>query len=157
MPYLVNGQIVSEELIREEFGRIGRDPQWQNIPDLTERAQRLRAAAEQCAQDRVLIEQIADNDPRPIDPAILEQDVARQSAESGCRTAFDYTEFRRLAERNLRVQRIRQEMIAGGIKPADEEVEAFYNANRHNFPRPELFHASHIVKYVNHEQSEEHA
>ena len=36
MPYLVNGQLVPEELVREEFGRIGRDPQWQGIPDLPE-------------------------------------------------------------------------------------------------------------------------
>jgi hypothetical protein len=63
MPYLVNGQLVPEELVREEFGRIGRDPQWQSIPDLTERANRLRAAAEQSAQDRMLIEQIAAGAP----------------------------------------------------------------------------------------------
>ena len=33
MPYLVNGQPVPEEIVREEFGRIGRDPQWQAIAD----------------------------------------------------------------------------------------------------------------------------
>jgi hypothetical protein len=87
----------------------------------------------------------------------LEQEVARQSAQWGCRTAYDYNELRRLTECNLRVQRIRQEMVAHAVKPAAEEVEAFYTANRYNFPRPEMFHASHIVKYVNHEQSEEQA
>jgi len=157
MPYLVNGQLVPEELIRQEFGRIGRDPQWQAIFNPMERAQRQRAAAEQCAQDRILIEQAAANDPRPIDAATLEQEVARQRAQWGCRPAFDHSELRRLTERNLRVQRIRQEMVADAIKPAGEEIEAFYNANRFNFPRPEMFHASHIVKYVNHEQSEEQA
>jgi hypothetical protein len=91
----VNGQLVTEELIREELGRIGRDPQWQNLTDVTERAQKLRAAAEHCAQDRILIEQAAANDPRPIDPATLEQEVARQSAQWGCRTALDYNELRR--------------------------------------------------------------
>ena len=56
MPYLVNGQLVTEELIREEFERIARDPQWQNIPDLTERARRLRAAAVPLrTEDRPLI------------------------------------------------------------------------------------------------------
>src|SRR5271155_3110317 len=30
MPFVVNGQPVSEELICEEFGRIGRNPQWQH-------------------------------------------------------------------------------------------------------------------------------
>jgi len=157
MPYLVNRQFVTEELIREEFDRIGRDPQWQSIPDLTDRAHRLRAAAEHCAQDRILIEQAAANDMRPIDVGALEQEVARQSAQWGCRTAFDYNELRRATERNLRVQRIRQELVADAIKPTVEEMEAFYNAHRCNFPRPEMFRASHIVKYVNHEQSEEQA
>src|ERR1039458_456495 len=157
MPYLVNGQLVPEELVREEFGRIGRDPQWQGIPDLPERARRLRAAAEQCAQERVLIEQAAANDPRPIDPVALEQEIARQNAQWGCRAAFDNNELRRLTERNLRVQRIRLEMVASAENPPAEEVEAFFNANRDKFPRPELFHASHIVKHVNHEQSEEQA
>jgi len=40
MPYLVNDQLVSEELIREEFGRIGWDPQWQRTPNLSEHANR---------------------------------------------------------------------------------------------------------------------
>jgi hypothetical protein len=106
---------------------------------------------------RILIEQAAANDPRPIDATILEQEVARQSAQWGCRTGFDQGDLRRLAERNLRIQRTRKEMIATAPKPPAEEIEAFYNAHRYNFPRPEMFHASHIVKYVNHEQSEEQA
>jgi len=157
MPHLVNGQLVPEDLIREEFGRIGRDPQWMSIADLQERANRLLAAAEQCAQDRILIEQAATNDPRPIEPGELEREVAQQIAQWGCRAAFDRNELRRLTERNLRVGRIRQGMVAGAIQPTVEEMEAFYNTNRANFPRPEMFHASHIVKYVNHEQSEEQA
>jgi hypothetical protein len=157
MPYLVNGQLVSEELIKEEFGRIGRDAQWEQITDLSERADRLRAAAEQCAQDRVLIEQTAANDPRPIDPAVLEQEVARESAQRGCRGAFDRDELRRLVERNLRVARVREELTADAAPPSEGEIEAFFTANRHNFNRPVMFHASHIVKYVNHEQSEEQA
>jgi uncharacterized protein (TIGR02391 family) len=59
MPYLVNGQLVPEELIREECMRIAKDPQWQRILDPTEREQRLRFAAERCAQERMLIEQVA--------------------------------------------------------------------------------------------------
>jgi hypothetical protein len=157
MPYVVNGQLVPEELIREEFLRIGRDPQWQSIADLTERANRLRVAAEQCAQDRLLIEQAAANDPRPIDAASIEQEVQRQKAQWGCRSAFDDNQLRQLTERNLRVQRIRQEMAAGAVKPLTKEVEAFFNANRDSFRRPDLFHASHIVKHVNHEQSEDQA
>ena len=157
MPYLVNGQLVPEELIREEMGRIGRDSRWQSISDLSERGARLRAAAEECAQDRILIAQAAAQDSRPIDASAVEQELARQQAQWGCRRAFDLAELRRLTELNLRVQRVRQEMVAGAEKPTLQEVEAFFNTHSDKFPRPEMFHASHIVKYVNHEQSEEKA
>lgn len=157
MPYLVNGQPVPEELIREEFARIGRDPQWQTIANPAERADRLRSAAEVCAQDRILIEQAAMSDSRPIEEEVLQQEIERQKAQWGCRAAFDHEELQRLTERNLRIQRIRQEMVAAAPKPSAEQIESFYHANRANFPRPEMFHASHIVKYVNHEQSEQQA
>jgi hypothetical protein len=130
MPWFVNGHLVPEELIREELDRIGRDPQWQGILNSTERANRLQAAAEQCAQDRILIEQAAANDSRPIHPATLEQEIAQQSAQWGCRISFDSKELRRLTERNLRLQRIRQELVCRAIQPFAEEVEAFYDAHR---------------------------
>ena len=120
MPYLVNGQLVPEDLIHEEFARIGRDPQWQSIPDLTERASRLRAAAEHCAQDRILIEQVASGDQRPIDCAALEQEVQRQKTQFGCRSAFDDNRLRQVSAHNLRLQRLRKELVAGA---AAEEKE----------------------------------
>jgi hypothetical protein len=95
MPWEVNGQPVPEELVKEEFGRIGRDPQWQRIADLNDRANRLRAAAEYCAQDRVLIEQAAAADPRPTDDAVLEREASRLRAAWGCRPAYDEGELRR--------------------------------------------------------------
>lgn len=157
MPWVVNGQAVPEEVIRQEADRIARDPQWQSIADPAERARQLRAAAEQCAQDRILIEQIAASDPRPIDAETLEQEVRQQKARRGSRDAFEEAWLRHAAERSLRVGRTRREMTAGAVKPAAEEVEAFFNANREQFKKPVMFHASHIVKYVNHEQSEERA
>jgi hypothetical protein len=45
MPYIVNWQPVPEELIREEGGRIGRDPRWQGIPEEAARATQIRSAA----------------------------------------------------------------------------------------------------------------
>jgi hypothetical protein len=157
MPYIVNGQIVPEEVVHEEFLRLGRDTQWNNIADLTERAQRMRAAAEHSAQNRILIEQTAASDPRPIDAAVIDEELASQASQWGCRSALDSYESRRLAERNVRLKRTRSEMLASAVKPTTAELEAFFNANRANFQRPPMFHASHIVKYVNHEQTEEQA
>ena len=157
MPYLVNGQAVSEELIRQESERIGRDLRWKTIPDEAERARRLRAAAEYSAIDRVLVEQAAANDPRPIDANAFEQALKRQKLTGGCREAFDDTLLRREIERQFRLQRISSEMAAGAAQATPAEVEAFYQANRENFHGPELFHAAHIVKHVNGEQAEEQA
>lgn len=109
------------------------------------------------AIDRILIEQAAANDPRPIDPSAIDEEINRQIAQWGCRSSFDREQMRPLAERNLRLQRTRREMLASAVKPTVEEIEGFFSTHRDKFPRPEMFHASHIVKYVNHEQSEETA
>jgi hypothetical protein len=157
MPYLVNGQTVPEELVRQEFERLSHDLRFQAIPDEAARAQQLRAAAEQTAVERLLVEQTAASDPRPIDPNIVDREVQRLKGAGNCRSAFDDGLARQWVERQLRVQRTMQEMVCGAAKPTDEEIETFYNANRDNFRKPDMFHAAHIVKHVNHEQSEEQA
>jgi hypothetical protein len=47
-------------------------------------------------------------------------------------------------------------MVAGALKPTAEELEAFFNGNCDKLEKS-MFHASHVVKYVNPEQNEEHA
>ncbi len=157
MPYLVNGQVVTEQVIGEEHQRIARDPQWQTITDEAERARNMRAAAEASAVDRTLIEQLAESDPRPIDPALVEKELDRLKTQSGVRSGFDDAFVRPRLERDLRVRRIGSELIADSPKPSLEDVEAFYHANAPNFHQPELFKAAHIVKYVNRGQSREQA
>ena len=157
MAYLVNGQPVPEALIREEADRIGRDPRWQNMMDEAARARQVRAAAEQSAIGRILVEQVAVNDPRPIDSQLIEREVQQMKSRGNCRSAFDDTAVRQWADRNFRLQRTTRDIVAGAVKPTADQIESFYNANRNNFKSPELFHAAHIVKHVNHEQSEEQA
>ena len=70
MPYVVNGQTVPEELVRQESERIARDLRWRDIPDESKRARRIHGPAEQAAIDRVLVEWAAVGDPRPVDPNI---------------------------------------------------------------------------------------
>jgi hypothetical protein len=157
MPYLINGQLLSKERIGEEKKRIAGHPQWQEIPDESERARRVRAAAEYSAANRLLVEQAAAADPRPIDPRILDNEVAQRKAAGGCRTAYDETVLRQWIERNLRMQRIQQEMTEDAPKPAAEEVEGFFQTYGDRFRNPELFRAAHIVKHIDREHSEEEA
>jgi parvulin-like peptidyl-prolyl isomerase len=149
MPYLVNGQIVPGERVRAEEQQLAGDPRcgWQNIVDETERARRLRAAAEQSAVTKTLVEQAAANDSRPIEAELIEREVQRQKETGGCRGVFDDTVVRRLTEQQFRLQRLTSEMVADAPKPTAQDVEAFYQAYGENFRIPEIFDAAHIVKH----------
>jgi peptidyl-prolyl cis-trans isomerase C len=157
MPWLVNGQLVPEELIRQEEAQIACDPRWKSIADEGERAKHIRTAAERAAQDKTLLSQEAARDTRPVDPALLAQHVARLKQNGGCRAAFDDTAVRQVVEHSLRVERLTREMVESAPKPTSEEIETFFQAHRENFRLPEMFHAAHIVKHVNEEQTEEQA
>ena len=76
---LVNGQPIPNEMIREESQRLGQTPEWQSIPESFEKSLSLRQAAEQCAIDRTLLLQEAEKDPRPIDPALLANELQRRA------------------------------------------------------------------------------
>jgi parvulin-like peptidyl-prolyl isomerase len=117
----------------------------------------MRLASEASAADRILIEQLSTSDQRPIDLSALEQETERLRTHSGCRSQLDDPLLQQFVERQLRVQRFRAELVADAGRPEPEEVEAFYNANAANFQQPEMFRASHIVKYVNESQPEEAA
>ena len=156
MPWLVNKQIVPEELIRQERDRLSRDARWQSVTDGYERSQQLRAAAEQAAVDRVLIEQKAVLDPRPVDPESFDREIEKIKANWGG-DGYDAEGMRSFVDRQLRVQRANRELVDSAAPATEEESEAFYVANRQHFPKPEMFRAAHIVKYINREQSEQRA
>jgi hypothetical protein len=46
MPYLVNGSLVTEDIVRAQEEQLRRDPKWLQFTDEAERANRLRAAAQ---------------------------------------------------------------------------------------------------------------
>ena len=75
MAIIVNREPIPESLILDEVYRIGRDPQWQAIADEGDRTARIRQAAEYSAVNRMLLEQAAAEDPRPIDAALLDREV----------------------------------------------------------------------------------
>jgi hypothetical protein len=156
MPWLVNDQPVPEELIREEEARIGRHPGWLQIVDPAERARAIRDAAERSACDKVLINQLAAADPRPIDPQLIAQHLPRflSAHPNG---GFDAPTACKAIEQDLRRQRFLEELTAGAPEPTAEEIEAFYQKYSHNFLGPELFRVSHIVKHVTDEQTAEQA
>jgi hypothetical protein len=99
MPYLVNGQLVSEDCVRGEEVRLPNDPQWRSIADEAERARRLRAATEFAVVDTTLVEQIAASDPRPLDPVAIERELQKQRAMGSCRSAHSERDVRLVCNR----------------------------------------------------------
>jgi len=157
MPWYVNKQLVPEALIRQEAEEIAKHPVWTTITDEAERERAISTVAVQTAQNKILVAQEAAKDPRPVDPKLVAQHVARAKANGNCREAYDDSTLRQLVEQSLRVERFLQEIAQEAPQATAEEVEAFYNANRERFRGPERFRAAHIVKHVNELRTEEQA
>jgi hypothetical protein len=114
MPVIINGEILPKELVREEAQRLGEAPDWRNVPDSLEKRTHLQQAAEQFAIDRILLRQEAEKDTRPMDPALVENEVQRLRTTNGCRVVFDDAPLRLQIERDLRFRRAIQERMGYG-------------------------------------------
>jgi peptidyl-prolyl cis-trans isomerase C len=145
MPILVNGEIIPQELIREEERRLAGMAEWRVIPDALDKRMRLRETAEASVVDRVLLRQAADRDPRPVDPA---EQVQRLTAAQSCRVLFDDGPLARQIEGQLRLQRTVRDLTGPLPQPTEEEIARLYKAQRQAFQRPEIVNAAHIVKDV---------
>jgi hypothetical protein len=154
MPILVNGEVIPQELIRDEERRLAQSPEWQAVPDALEKGMRLREVAEASAIDRVLLRQAADRDPRPIDAAVIATHVKHLTATQGCRVLFDEGPLARQIEGQLRLQRTMRDLMGPLGEPTEDEIASLYKAQRHNFRRPEIVNAAHIVKHVDELHSE---
>jgi peptidyl-prolyl cis-trans isomerase C len=148
VPLLINGEIVPAELIREEQRCLAQLPEWQSVADGIEKQMRLREAAESRIIDRVLLRQEADKDPRPIDPALVAGQVQRAMTAGNCRVLFDERPLSRQIEGQLRLERTMRDLMGPVPEPTNEEIARLYKARRHDFQRPEIVHAAHIVKHV---------
>jgi peptidyl-prolyl cis-trans isomerase C len=148
---------VPEEWIGEEEQRLARDLRFQTIADEAERARQLRIAAQHLAIDRMLVEQAAANDPGPVDAQAVEQELQRQKQAANGGGSVDEGVLRKAIERQFRLHRTCAEMMAGAPAAEPDKVEAFYQANRQNFRKPELFRAAHVVKHVGQGRSPEEA
>ena len=154
MRIFVNGQEIPESSIKAELHRVRTDPRHASTAPSEDD---LRAAAEDAAINRRVLEIAADADPRPVDTAEIEAEMKRVIESGGFRKGPEPPGLREQAERFLRVQRTVSEFAAGTLKPTDMDIENFYTAHREQFRRPETYHAAHILCSVNETQTEEQA
>ena len=157
MPYFVNGELITDARIRAEEARIRQHLKWRDIPDEGARAKSIRAEAEFAAIDALLLEQMAACDSRPVDPALVEQQLRALRVVANGRN-IPGTGRCGLGSGSICVcSAPPPRCLRAAAKPTPAAIEAFYQAHRDNFRGCAAFQASHIVKHVNAQQSQEQA
>lgn len=152
MPISVNGELIPDALVTHEFERLLKTQKAGN-PDSAQ----LRLLAACAVVDRVLIRQVAERDARPVDPHEVEAAMRREMESAGCRAGSNEPGMRRIAEQQIRVQRIMDELAAGFVPPTTEEVLAFYHDVEDHFAPAEKIQVAHIIVHVSEQCSEAEA
>ena len=145
------------EIIAEEAARHASNPLFRDILDEDSRREKVSAAAERTAIERVLLSNMAAKDPRPISISVIEAEVARLKEAAGCRAAFHDGHVRFEVERRLRLQRLVDELATPELPITEEEIAHYYSDNRPHFLLPATFQSAQIICHVNERQSEEQA
>jgi hypothetical protein len=102
---VLNGDLVSDELIEQERARLSSGPSLAGIADAAQREAQLQRSAELSAINRMLIAQAAGADSRPIGRAAVESELRRVKSTGACRTGHDGGLLRQQIEANFRLGR----------------------------------------------------
>jgi parvulin-like peptidyl-prolyl isomerase len=161
MALLINGEFVNDSVIRQEASALRQQYAGVLEGDPVEIEMRIRQQAQENVIDRTLLRQEAAKDREPIDAAAIEQALAavrsQSAVKAGCDPRADDNDLRRELEGRLRVERFLARMSAKLPRPRPKDVGEYYRKHRDEFHMPELLRASHIVKNVDENTTEEAA
>jgi len=145
MPLTVNGEEITEADLRLEEEQL-RPRLREAMPGETAAAIEARTIewARENAIERVLLRQAAMADPEALTEGALD---AAANANAGV--------AREALEAQLRIERLTARLTAKLVPPRPKEVSEYYRQHREEFITPELIRASHIVKNVDEQNSEE--
>jgi len=147
MAILVNGERIEDEAIRQEMEQMrpALEEAFADEPP-AEREARLAQWARENAIERVLLNQEARADARPVP-----EEAVREALEAARREAAATPDEAALGEevrRRLKVARLLAEAGDRAAEPTEEDIGRFYEEHRAAFTAPERVHAAHIVKHV---------
>jgi parvulin-like peptidyl-prolyl isomerase len=162
MAFLVNGERIADETIREEE-RLIRPRLLEQMagedPFVLE--SRVKEWARENIIERTVLRQQALADPEPVPQQTIDEmfeSVRSQSpSQSGCIAPVPDDELRRELEIRCRIDRLMAKITAKVSSPKNKDVSDFYLKHKEEFRRPETVHAAHIVKNVDETTSEEAA
>jgi parvulin-like peptidyl-prolyl isomerase len=161
MALIINGEFIADPVIRQEASALRSQYGDALEGDPIDIEMELREQAQENLIDRALLRQEAARNPEPIEPKRIEQAltiVRSQSAvKAGCDPRADDDELRREIEARLRVERLVGAIGAKLARPRSKDVGEYYRKHRDEFLMSEMVRASHIVKNVDENTSEEAA
>jgi len=167
MGLLINGEYIGDEIIRAEANglRSQLESELQHL-DGVEARMRVWQYAQESVIERTLMRQAALKDETPIDEAKVEETLTRlfppagdlESCEPGTtRAGVDRDAARADIVARLKIDRLLEQTFARAPQARDKDLTEFYRKNRENFRRPAMLNASHIVKNVGEQASDEDA
>lgn len=162
MPFLVNGERISDETLREEERLIRpRLLEQMSGEDPFVLEARVKEWAKENIIERTVLRQQALADPEPIPPQTIDEmfeNIRSQSpSQSGVIAPVPDDELRRELDIRCRIDRLMAKITAKVSPPKNKDISDFYLKNKEQFRRPEQIHAAHIVKNIDENTTEEAA
>jgi len=143
MAYLVNGELVSDELLFGEFHHLGGSSIDPLQPGADREARVLRQMAEQRILSAVLLRQLA------VEAGITASDEeveTRRRAQWGTSSASVCGPgVYRAMHDNLLIEKYSQLLTRHEMRPSREEVELYYQQHRQEFHQSERIEVAHII------------
>ncbi|MBI4910129.1 MAG: peptidylprolyl isomerase [Acidobacteria bacterium] len=162
MAFSVNGELVTDEALREEE-RLIRPRLEQEMSDLPalELAERVRQWARENLIERITLRQEAQKDSEPVPAEAVEelfQQVRTQSpGQSGCVAPVSDEQLRSELEVRFKVERLLGKITAKVAAPKNKDISDYYVKHKDDFEQPEVVHAAHVVKNIDENTTEEEA
>jgi parvulin-like peptidyl-prolyl isomerase len=156
MPLTINGEIIDDQVLRDERQRLRRQYAYA-YESMQPNAARewLDVLARQNIISQVLVRQQAWSDPEPVPADAIDREIQRQFG-SDLRTVASEEE-KRQAEERLRISRLIARVTQNVQKPTRKEVDLHYKTHRSEFHSPERVRARQIVKNVDESNTREAA
>ncbi len=162
MAFTVNGELVTEEALREEE-RLIRPRLQQEMTDLgpVELEERVRQWARENLIERIVLRQEAQKDAEPV-PAepideLFTQVRTQTPGQSGVVAPVSDEQLRSELELRFKVERLLGKVTAKMAPPKNKDVSDYYVKNKDEYQQPEMLHAAHIVKNIDENTTEDAA
>lgn len=157
MAFIVNGEKVEDSVIQKEVEHLR--PRYEEVfadKDPKERESQLLDWSKENVIERILLSQEVKKDSDSIPAADVESALARLKEQYEDRQelykdfdAADDENLKEAVEVQMRVERKINGLCTKLPKPAQAEIEQYYEENKEQFESDEQVRVAHIVKYVN--------